>query len=466
MFDLSNDLMCVSLTDGTFVEINMVMVRELGYDKDYIVNRKFHEFIHPDDVKSTLDVQKDMAVGSTANNFEVRYRRKDATYVRLSWNGHQVGNRYYAVGRVIEKVDEFLSKVTHELRTPLNSIIGFADLLELSDTLSDDDRENLCYIQKSSGTLLELINNTLDINKISSENVIIEPIDIDRIIVTTCQAATPALKAKHIELTYNSKNMNNLVSGEARKMAQIFRNLIDNAIKYNNDHGSITIDAVVVDNKLSISVADTGLGIKDDYLDFIFVPFERCGIGHEIQGTGLGLTLTKKLVELFDGTISYHTEYGNGSTFTLTFPIHSVSTRNVSLYNEMVFNRQHNSHTILYVEDNNQNMELVRKIVSTIPELHFLSAIDGQSGYNAVLKHQPNIILLDYHLPDFNADILYAKLKKHGIMNYNVDFICILSADAGTHQMDTMRSLGIDNYLIKPLNVREFKKKLTDIMGN
>ena len=283
----------------------------------------------------------------------------------------------------------FLSRTSHELRTPLNSILGFAQLLELSE-LSSEDRENVQYILGAGRHLLALINDVIDIARIESGelSLSIEPVPVAALIEETSQLMRPLAAERLITITRQDGESRLAVRADRRRLSQILVNLISNAVKYNRRGGSITITSRVgSDGRAVIEVADTGASLTEDELDRIFMPFERLGAEQtEIEGTGIGLPLARTLTEAMDGQLAATSTPGQGSVFIISLPrAPDMAPIPASTITPVTAAPPEDPGTgtidVLYIEDNPANVEVVARYLKTWPGVRDPLCLVGASGY-------------------------------------------------------------------------------------
>ncbi len=369
---------------------------------------------------------------------------------------------------------EFLSSMSHELRTPLNAIIGFSQLLELDDNepLTEDQQENVSDILKAGNHLLSLINDILDLAKIESGKLSIsmEPINITSILQDVIGITTPIAAKQNITIVNNTQNDDALfVKADRTRLKQILLNLITNAIKYNKVNGFVFIDIKQQNEQIEISVTDTGIGINDDELDYIFEPFLRLNEENKyIEGTGIGLSVAKQLVELLNGTIHVNSLKGKGTTFWIELPIHIYDTENLEQIDQLVDLTSYNTdksgsiYRILYVEDNMANVRLVESILIKFPYVELFFATDGQKGLDLAETIAPDLVLLDIHLPDIDGYQVLTKLKSKSLTK-EIPVIAI-SANAMASDLEKARNAGFIDYMTKPIDVKEFTKTIHEIL--
>jgi signal transduction histidine kinase/ActR/RegA family two-component response regulator len=357
---------------------------------------------------------------------------------------------------------EFLSRMSHELRTPLNSILGFAQLLEL-ETLGEQGADNVYHILKGGYHLLDLINEILDLARIESGRLALssEPVRMREALKDALDLVRPLAIEKAVSIHPDiALRCNHHVQADRQRLKQVLLNLLSNAIKFNRNGGSVVLSCEeVADGRLRIEVLDTGSGISPEGLKRIFTPFERLGTGLvDPGGTGLGLALSKRLIEGMGGTIGVESSVGFGSRFFIELsmiedPLSTLDRENaaaVLIDSGPMYQRG----TVLYIEDNSSNLRLVERIFAHRPGVRLLSAMLGYLGLDLAELHKPDWILLDLHLPDVSGEEVLRRLRANPKMARTP--ITILSADATAGQINRLLEAGANDYLTKPLDVRRF----------
>ena len=369
---------------------------------------------------------------------------------------------------------DFLASMSHELRTPLNGILGFSQLLEFNpkEPLSDNQSQYVGHILHAGNHLLDLINQVLDLAKIETGNIPlnVEPIRVNDV-VAECQALLQTVAdSRKIKLTLNLDDPSLLVSADYTRLKQVVVNLVSNAIKYNHKGGSVEISTEVTDNdSIRILVKDTGPGIPEENFKNLFQPFNRLAAeGSGIEGTGIGLSIARKLIDLMSGQIGLESTVGEGSTFWIELPATTddlVSTKPklvMAETNHETENITTNS-TVLYVEDNPANLQLMEDLLSHFPNVHMLSAHTGELGLELAQAHQPDLILMDINLPDMDG---YEALK-HLRDTKETQNIPVLAISANAMPKDIERGLeaGFKEYLTKPLNIKSVLKTIDEALN-
>ena len=365
---------------------------------------------------------------------------------------------------------EFLSRMSHELRTPLNSILGFAQLLELGD-LTEQQLDNVRQVLKGGYHLLDLINEILDLARIEAGRLSLsaEPVQVSELLHDTLDLVRPLAGQQSVTIHNNESGCERYIMADRQRLKQVLLNLLSNAIKFNRAKGSVIVGCgEAVSGKLRIEITDTGAGISPAGLKKLFKPFERLDADTtEIGGTGLGLALSKRLIEAMGGTIGVESAVGIGSRFfvelsLVTDPARVLETPGVA--GALVEPKQ-GAHrgTILYIEDNTSNLRLIEQILSHRPGVRLLSAMQGHLGLDLAELHRPDWILLDVHLPDISGHEVLRRLR----LNPRTQDIpvTVLSADATATQINRLIQAGARDYLTKPLDVRKLLQLLETTLG-
>ncbi len=361
---------------------------------------------------------------------------------------------------------EFLSRMSHELRTPLNSIIGFGQLLEL-DVRGPEQRESVAHILKGGRHLLGLINEVLDVARIEAGrlSLSLEPVVLEDVVRGALDLVRPLAAARGVLLP-SPPAWNRSVMADRQRLQQVLLNLLSNAIKYNREGGSITVGAAdATADRLRLTISDTGNGISREMLERLFTPFDRLGADQTaVEGTGLGLTLSKGLVEVMGGSLTLESRLGAGTTCTIELPTTTNADVPLPASDPGARNtegaRTHG--TVLYVEDNLANLRLVERVVALRPGVTLLSAMQGRQGLELARDHRPDLIVLDLHLPDLpGTEVLAQLLAEPRTREIPV---VILSADATPSQITRLRAQGARAYLTKPLDVQAFLTQLDEVL--
>lgn len=367
---------------------------------------------------------------------------------------------------------EFLSRMSHELRTPLNAILGFGQILSMDPNIPQRRQESIQHILKAGQHLLQLINEVLDISRIEAGTLSLstEPVPVNLAIDEVLDLMRPLATNAGIAL-YNSSKLETgtFMAADRQRLKQVLLNLVSNAVKYNRPNGSVSISATakLETGTVRISVQDTGTGLTAEELKKLFTPFERLGATRTtIEGTGIGLALSKRLLEAMNGAIGVESTVGQGSTFWLELPRAenplADARDQLGGGEEAVQGSSPEAapHTVLYIEDNLPNLELIEMLLQERLDVRLLTAMQGSTGLDMAIEHVPDLVLLDLHLPDINGDEVLRRLRMHPV-TASIPVIMI-SADATARQIDRLMAAGATAYLTKPLNVREFLRVLDE----
>jgi signal transduction histidine kinase/ActR/RegA family two-component response regulator len=365
---------------------------------------------------------------------------------------------------------EFLSRMSHELRTPMNAILGFAQLLEL-DELKASQREGVTHILKGGRHLLALINEVLDIARIESGRLSLskEPVRLKEVLQETLDLVKPLAAQKQVTIvSEDAGSLDRYVMADRQRLKQVLLNLLSNAVKYNKPGGRVTLSLVEVAceglgtgniGKLRLTVGDTGPGIAQEKFSRLFSPFERLGAENtSVEGTGLGLALSKRLVDAMGGTLGVESVVGEGSLFWVEFGLTQAPGTGERAPDGPIlpdFGSNGSAlRTVLYIEDNLSNLTLVEQILTRRPSLKLISAMQGGIGVSLAREHMPELILLDVNLPDMDGNAVLTKLKKDPRTSSIP--VVVISADAMQSQVDRLLASGARAYLTKPIDVARF----------
>lgn len=362
---------------------------------------------------------------------------------------------------------DFLSRMSHELRTPLNAILGYSQLLEISK-LGDSQMKGVKSILQSGNHLLDLINEVLDISRIENGKLEVstESVNVNTVLHEVLNVVLPMTKTNNISLNFDNILLkNDILLTDRQRFKQIMINIIANAIKYNNPQGSVTGKSYEVDNQedgksyVRFEISDTGIGISKENMERLYHPFERIGAELTgIEGTGLGLTVVQKLIEIMDGKIGVESEPGKGSTFWFELPKDISQENNVQKNDDKKNNMQEiNNQTgkILYIEDNLSNIELIEQILELqMPNVTLTAVSDGKKAVETALGLNPDIIFLDLNLPGMHGSEVL-KLLKTNPLTLHIPVI-IISADAMYDKTKELFDIGAHKFLTKPFRLNEF----------
>ncbi len=367
--------------------------------------------------------------------------------------------------RASQAKSEFLSRMSHELRTPLNSILGFAQLLETDpvEPLTPSQQEGVQHIQRGGHHLLDLINRVLDLSRIESGrlSVEIEPVPLIHVLDEAIDLIIPLAEQYGVTLNLRPEQYRSvLVKADRTRLRQVFVNLASNAVQYNKPGGTVTITCEnSTPHEIRINLCDTGPGIPPEQCESIFDPFTRLN-GKEtvVDGPGIGLTISKRLIELMGGVIGLESTPGQGSCFHVTLPIAHEHREAGDVLRKRIPTSERSVpadvRTILYFEDNPEQLALVASLLSRRPQVKLLSSPQAKLGIELARAHRPDMILLDLSLPDMSGFDLLRLLRAHPEIREIP--VVALSADSQPEEIRRAREAGFQDYLTKPINVNEF----------
>jgi PAS domain S-box-containing protein len=368
---------------------------------------------------------------------------------------------------------DFLSSMSHELRTPLNAILGFAQLLgrDRKEPLSERHRERVSQILRGGEHLLRLIDDILDLSHIEAGRVSIstEPVFVPEALeeIRASLGATAARAGLRLEVKPPDDDLPPIRADRTRFM-QIVMNFTTNAIKYNQPGGSVTVSARLTGNKaLRVSVVDTGIGIPADKQDKVFQPFQRAGQETgPIEGTGIGLVITKRLAELMGGKVGFRSTRGQGSEFWAELPIESsrvqsIASPTAAAEAALRFGKS-NRRLVLYVEDNPANVTFMRDVLGDFEELDLATAPTAEMGLELALARRPDVIIVDINLPGMNGFEALRRIRAES----SIAKVPVIALTAAASERDRQRGLeaGFYRYLTKPIQIDQLLGALETVL--
>jgi PAS domain S-box-containing protein len=503
LIENASDIVAIIDQGGVLRYLSPSMYRVLGYTDEELIGRSAFELFHPADVAQTM-----VALGRIVDNpaepqsaiYRFRHREghwrtleslgrslsPESTRDGILVNSRDITDRVEAeeaLRRAKEAADraceaaeaanraksDFLSRMSHELRTPMNSILGFGQLLARKE-LPADQRKAVDHILKAGQHLLNLINEVLDIARIEAnrQHLSPEPVRVRTALDEALSLIRP-LAAKHgidVDGRFDLDG-DAYVQADRQRFAQVLLNLLSNAVKYNRPGGRVWLTCERNGDRMRINVHDTGRGIAHERLADLFTPFARLGAERsDVEGTGLGLALSLRLVEAMNGTIGVASELEEGSRFWIELeavesPLERVL-RTGSMPHAAVDPRESGPATILYIEDNLANLSLIEAILAGHPEIKLIPALQGQLGLDLARQHRPDLILLDLNLPDMPGQDVLARLKADADTRGTP--VIVISADATPGTIVRVRKAGARHYLTKPIDVEEFLQALDEAL--
>jgi PAS domain S-box-containing protein len=504
LIEANIDAIMTTDPSGIITDVNNQMEALTGRSREELIGTAFKNYF-TDSARAEASIQKVLRVGKVTD-YELTARAKDGKETVVSYNATNFYNRdgilqgVFAAARdvterkvwdrarlentaeletakaIAEKANlaksDFLSSMSHELRSPLNAILGFAQLMD-SDTPAPTSAQkgSIDQILHAGWYLLELINEILDLAVVESGRLTLslEPVSLPDVMIE-CQAMIePQAHKRGISMTFPHFDSPCYIRADHTRVKQVIINLLSNAIKYNQTGGTVIVDcALPSPERVRISVKDTGAGLSSENLAQLFQPFNRLGqeAGGE-EGTGIGLVVSKRLVELMDGQIGVVSAVGEGSEFWIDLGTdqnpHEEYIKNAS--SAVVGSTTLSSpriRVLLYVEDNPANLNLIEQLIARRPDMRLLTAQNGRDGINLALASLPDVILMDINLPGING-IEAMKILRLDPATAHIPIVA-LSANAIPRDIEMGLEAGFFRYLTKPIKVSEFMETLTVAM--
>lgn len=492
IMDNSQDVICTIDEHGRFVTVNAASQDLWGYSPGELTGRPSIDFVAPEDRARTIEADANVRRLGKLKDFVNRYIRKDGTIVDVLWSASwsETNRVYFCVAHDVTERErteqqlrlakdeadrannaksEFLSRMSHELRTPLNAILGFSQLLERQNP-TETQRARVTHIMNAGRHLLDLINEVLDLSRIEAGRMqlSVEPVSVAVALAEAIDLMRPMAAERSIDLiTPPDIDPSWHVLADRQRLKQVLLNLLTNGVKYTPAKGRVAVSVAPSSaDKYRIVVSDTGAGISPDKLSRVFTPFDRLGAEQsEVQGTGLGLALSRRLIDSMGGSIGLTSDLGHGSTFWIELPqspspLQTVGIRARKTEPRLPLTTATDKRRILYIEDNLSNLTLIEQILEEHPEVELMTAMQGNIGLELARRHEPDLILLDLHLPDIPGWDVLAKLKESERTS-DIPAV-VISADATARQIERLLALGARGYLTKPLNVDQFLRVLAD----
>jgi PAS domain S-box-containing protein len=449
--------------------------------------------VHPDDLSRVQqDLQDYLAGKAPGYGVELRLRCRDGSYkwvlcrgtvmardeesrpVRMIGIHSDISERKAVEVALVEArksaeranqaKSDFLSSMSHELRTPMNAILGFAQMLEYDNKLNADQRDNVEEILKGGRHLLELVNEVLDLAKIESGriNLSLESVDLASLVEDCWQLIQPLAAVRQITLRLETPPKT-AVRADRVRLKQVLLNLLANAVKYNRERGDIHIHVqTAAGERLRIMVADTGAGIAPERMADLFQPFNRLDAEHgEIEGTGIGLTIARRLVEMMGGAVGVTSQIGVGTTFWIELPTEIGMTPDAAVQvvaTALQLDPPMRQCRVLCIDDNPVNLKLIAQVLGMRPHIHLVTAHTPELGIELALAHRPELILLDINMPGMDGYQVLEVLKAYSGQKF-IPVIAV-TANAMPQDVERGRAAGFIEYLSKPIDVCQILKTI------
>jgi signal transduction histidine kinase/CheY-like chemotaxis protein len=477
--------------------------------------RTLRTFVHPDDLaRFDQEIQRTVVVrNSLTITFRLQHKDGEYRHVRLSGGFYlDREGRYARIAALLMSVDflrhareevarleaqlalgvdaqvqearaetqralqaksEFLSRMSHELRTPLNAILGFTQLLELEEP-TPRQKESIEHIARAGQHLLSLINEVLDLSRIETGRLPInlasvEVMEVLREAVDLMQA-TAARDELQLSVADDCPSETAHVLADQQRLRQVLHNLVSNAIKFNRPGGAVAVSWQPHGwKRVRISITDTGEGIATDRLESLFAPLAgKTPAGDPSGGIGLGLAISRGLIQAMHGELGVESVHGQGSTFWIELPLAPGGAVPVAIPESALAEsgppaRPLEQKTLLYVEDEDLNLQLVRRVLADYPEYRLITTMQGSLALELAREQKPDLILLDLNLPDVSGETVLAKLKDDPALR-DIPVIMV-TADVLGHRLERLLGLGAAAYLTKPFKIAEFIRAIRDALA-
>jgi PAS domain S-box-containing protein len=481
IFSLSADLICITTLDGLFLKVNPAFEKVLGYSEDELIKRPLFELLHPDDLKRTVDTVKDkMESKENLIILENRYWCKNGTYKWFSWISQPIPekNIAFSIGRDItthkfyekeliiakEKAEEsdrlksaFLANMSHEIRTPMNGILGFSKMLSKENLSADKMNQYIGFIHSSADQLLSIINDIIDISKIEAGQLKLNIGDVninnlmDRLFTQfESERITRSRDKLKIECTKGLGDKEASILTDELRIKQVLSNLLSNALKF-SEKGTIKFGYQLKDNNLEFCVEDSGIGISKSKQNIIFERFrqEDESFTRKYGGTGLGLTISKSIIEHMGGQIWVDSDKNKGAAFYISIP-YKVSPADMKEPEEITSEEEYNwsDKAILIVEDDFMGIEYLKEILEPT-EVNIILAENGIDAVN-ICKNMPKVdlILMDLRLPKMDGYTATAEIRK---LRAEIPII-VQTANALPEDKVRAENAGSNEFITKPIN--------------
>jgi PAS domain S-box-containing protein len=487
----ATDGIFVATPDGRYTEVNDAGCRMVGYSRAEILRMCIGDLVEPEDLRRR-PIQYERMRNNMPVLSERNLRRKDGSILVAEISGsalpdgnflgivRDIGQRRAAeeamrAQAVAERSDkaksEFVSRMSHELRNPLNAILGYSELFQhdREGVLSGEQEARIGHIRRAGRHLLQLIDDLLSMSRIEAGAVRLElqSLDVRALMAEAIAELAPAAARADVRLTLQLPTSAPLyIRADPTRLLQVMTNLVSNAVKYNRAGGTVTVKAQAQGDRMEVSVADDGPGMSSPQLQRLFRPFDRLGReGTDVEGTGIGLVITRGLVNLMGGHLSVTSVPESGSEFVVNLPrgLPPDTPDPAGATPPAACRRDDVKGRVVYIEDDEVNRLLMQSYLSLRPNVQLTLARDGVSGIRAAQDVAPDVVLIDMTLPDMNGlDVLRMLRTRAGPRRI---FCVAVSGNAMLDDIAAADAAGIDAYLTKPVSAWDLLSKLDELLA-
>lgn len=481
--------------DGRFVQVNQTELDWLGYRRDELLGRSFVDLLTPASAERFAAIFPTFLESGRVKDVEYDLVRRDGSILPVLLNATAIrdadggfvmsrtslvdisARREAELAREEARVlaesanhakSEFLGRMSHELRTPLNAVLGFGQILEMGE-LDEEQREYVRHIGKAGAHLLRLIDEVIDISRIETGTMTLslEPVEVSELADELLALIRPMAAARRITIDPPDPACQAHVLADRHRIRQVLLNLLSNAVKYNRESGTIAIECAQHDDWLRISVRDSGHGMRPDQVERLFVPFDRLGAeATGIEGTGIGLALSRSLVEAMGGRIGVDSRLDEGTTFWIELPLTESQIgpdEPRTPLEPVVATPAGPSRTLLHIDDNLSNQRLIELLLRRRPGVRVVPAAHARLGLELARTDPPALILLDLHLPDMNGLEVLRELRRYPVTRAIP--VVVVSADASESTEARVMLEGATAYMSKPLNLEAFLATVDEVLA-
>ncbi len=482
-------------TDGAIIYVNRKLEELTGVAQERLFGWQFFDLVHKEDTVRVREGFTSSVAERSELSVQCRLQRRGHGTIWCSiktapmFDGSQLVGFVGTVEDVTERFElemqseqsrieaeranqaksAFLTRISHELRTPLHAMLGFAQLLQRG-VLDDSQKESVDSILGSGHHLLSLIRDVLDIARAESGDlgVQVSPVSLYPVVDETVQMLSALARQNGIHIEVKLEDGDHVsVLADRQRLRQAVINVLSNAIKYNSREGTVTISCdVSADGFAKLAIRDSGSGIPLDKVDRLFTPFDRLGAeSTSVEGTGLGLTLTKRLLEAMGGKLELESDEREGTTvyISLRYAGSRQGGRAAVLMHDKQAMPPNDKKTILLIEDNESSIKLMQSVLQNRPHYSLETARSGRAGLEYLTQNAPDLVLLDMNLPDMVGIALLERIKAESAQARTE--VIVISATATDRQVEQARQLGAAAYLTKPLDINELLRKVDDALG-